>query len=357
MLLIDAHEDIAWNALTFNRDVRRSAAETRQREANSTTPGYNGNTLLGKEDWISGEVAVIFATLFASPASHSMGAWDSQSYQNAQEAHQAVSAQLDYYHRLTEQDQQFRLIDVESALDAVLNTWRDERDPEERLIGLVPLMEGADGIRAPEEVYEWYERGLRIIALAWSGSRYSGGTHEPGPIKPDGFALMESMADLGMILDLSHLSEQAYFQAIEQYPGVVIASHSNPRRFLPTVRGLSDEMINLLGERDGVVGIIPYNRFMKPGWTAIDRREEVTLNDIASAIDHVCQITGSVRHVGIGSDFDGGFGVEQTPTGVDTVADLQKLVPLLAERGYDASQVADIFAGNWLRVLRAGLPD
>jgi membrane dipeptidase len=357
MLLIDAHEDIAWNALTFNRDVRRSAAETRQLEVKTATPGYNGNTLLGKEDWISGEVAVIFATLFASPAAHSMGEWDMQSYRNTEQAHQALSAQLDYYHKLTDVDQQFRLIDVESTLDAVLKTWEAERDPEERLIGLVPLMEGADGIRAPEEVYEWYERGLRIIALAWSGSRYSGGTHEPGPITSEGFALMESMADLGMILDLSHLSEQAYFQAVEQYPGVVIASHSNPRRFLPTVRGLSDEMIALLAERDGVIGIVPFNRFMKPGWTAADHREEVTLNDVASAIDHVCQITGSVKHVGIGSDFDGGFGVEQTPVGIDTVADLQKLVPLLAERGYDDAQVADIFSGNWIRILRAGLPD
>jgi len=358
MLLVDAHEDIAWNILTFNRDYRWSAAEIRQREANSETPSHNGNTLLGKENWLQGQVGIIFATLFAAPVKFALGGWDTQAYNDTKEAHQHLSAQLDVYHKLVDQDSQFRLIDVESTLNTVLHTWTDpQADAEDRLIGLVALMEGADAIRAPEEVYEWYERGLRIIGLAWSGSRYAGGTQQPGPITSEGFELMESMLDLGMLLDLSHLSEEAYFQAVERYEGQIIASHSNPRRFLPTVRGLSDEMIQLLAERDGVVGIVPYNRFLKPGWQNGDPREQVALDEVAAAIDHVCQITGNAYHVGIGTDFDGGFGLESVPDGIVTISDIQKLIPLLKERGYDDSQIADIFANNWIRMLRTGLPD
>lgn len=356
MLLVDAHEDLAWNMLTFGRDYRRSSRETRELEANTLIPTHNGHTLLGKEDWLSAEAALIFATLFASPIKRALGPWDILSYADGQHAHKHYSAQLDAYHKLVDQEPQFRLIDTEGTLDNVLATWTDQRDDDERLIGLVPLMEGADGIRDPEEVYEWYERGLRIIGLAWSATRYAGGTYEAGSVTSDGYALMESMADLGMILDLSHLSEEAYFQAVEAYPGPILASHSNPRRFLPSVRGLSDEMIQLLAERNGVVGIVPYNAFLKPGWHQGDRRDEVSLEVVAAAIDHVCQLTGSARHVGIGTDFDGGFGVEGVPLGIDTIADLQKLVPLLAERGYEPSQIADIFAGNWLRILREGLP-
>jgi membrane dipeptidase len=165
------------------------------------------------------------------------------------------------------------------------------------------------------------------------------------------------MSGLNMILDLSHLAEESYFQAAEAYDGVAIASHSNPRRFLPTSRGLSDEMIALLAERDGVVGIVPYNLFLEPGWRRGDRREEVSLAVVADAIDHVCQVTGSHRHVGIGSDFDGGLGLEHVPAEIDTVADLQKLSGLLAGRGYEHQQIADILNGNWLRLLRESLPD
>lgn len=357
MLIVDAHEDLAWNALTFGRDYRWSAAETREREVGTIAPTQNDNCLLGKADWLRGEIGVIFATLFTSPIQTKLGEWETQTYKDAREAHQRLSGQLDYYHKLVDSDEQFRLIDVEATLDTVLATWEDERPDEERLIGLVMLMEGADAIREPEEIYEWYERGLRIVGLSWSGSRYAGGTNVPGPISSEGNRLMEQMADLNMILDLSHLSEMAYFEAVERYPGVVIASHANPRRFLPSVRGLSDEMIRLLADRDGVVGIVPYNKFLKPGWVRGDRRELVTLHDVAAAIDHVCQITGSVKHVGIGSDFDGGFGLECVPEGIDTVSDLQKLAPLLRERGYGDEQIADIFGFNWIRKLREGLPD
>ncbi|NDJ52595.1 MAG: peptidase, partial [Chloroflexi bacterium] len=140
------------------------------------------------------------------------------------------------------------------------------------------------------------------------------------------------------------------------YTGVLLASHANPRRFLPSDRGLSDDMILGLAERGGVIGIVPYNRFLVPGWHPTDGRRNVSLSLVADAIDHVCQVTGDVQHVGIGTDFDGGFGYERVPEEINTIADLQKLVPLLAERGYTSDQINLIFHGNWLRTLRKGLP-
>ncbi len=356
MLIVDAHEDIAWNVLTFGRDYTHSAEWIRSREAGTLIPSQNGNTLLGREDWLAGRVAVIFATLFASPARRRLGDWDTQYYSDREGAHIIASRQLDAYARLAEDHPQFRRITAKAELADILGTWEDSADDAQRQIGLVTLMEGADPIRQPEEVEEWHRRGVRIIGPAWVSTRYAGGTHEPGPLTVDGLRLLELMSELGMILDLSHLAEEAYYQATEVYQGVMIASHSNPRLFLPTDRGLSDEMIALLAERKGVVGIVPFNAFLKPGWKKGDPREEVHLAEVASAIDHICQVTGSADHVGIGTDFDGGFGVESVPVGIDSIADLVKLEEPLRQRGYTTGQIDGIFGGNWLRILQAGLP-
>jgi membrane dipeptidase len=357
MLIVDAHEDLAWNIASFGRDYTHSARWTRAREAGSKVPARTGNSLLGLRDWLRGEVALIFATIFVAPIRSRIDSWETQVYTNAAEAHSLASAQLDIYYRLVDEHPRFKLVGTQGDLQAVLDSWEEESPPEERLIGLVPSLEGADPILEPEEVEAWYERGLRAVGLAWEGTRYAGGTHEPGPLTGLGYELLEVMADLNMILDLSHLAEESYFQAVEMYGGIAIASHSNPRRFLPTTRGLSDEMIALLAERGGVVGIVPYNLFLKPGWRRGDRREGVSLTLVADAIDHVCQVTGSHRHVGIGTDFDGGLGLEHVPVEVNSVADLQKLSGLLAEWGYEDSQITDILSGNWLRILREVLPE
>ncbi len=357
MLVVDAHEDIAWNILTLGRQYEKNAAEIRASEASTPYPAFNGSTLLGLDDWLRGEVAVVFSTLFASPVRRRLGDWDTQFYRDTQEAYRRYNAQLDAYYRLVENNQRFRLISTQGDLSEVLATWEPDRAGEDRVIGLIPLMEGADGIREPREVEEWFERGVRVVGLSWESTAYAGGTHEPGPLTDSGYELLEYMASFRMILDLSHIAEEAYFQALERYEGTLIASHSNPRRFLPTSRGLSDEMIAALAERGGVVGIVPYNSFLKPGWRKGDPRQEVPIVTVVDAIDHVCQITGSADHVGIGTDFDGGFGLEHVPDGFETISDLQKLIPLLRERGYTDDQMQKIMSGNWLYMLRESLPD
>jgi len=358
MLIVDAHEDIAWNALSFGRDHTQSALAVRAREQGTPAPQHNGSTMLGLTEWLLGRVAVVFATLFAAPARRKLGEWDTQCYTDFAEAGRLYSAQLDYYHRLADTGR-FRLIQSVKDLEAVLESWQGEL--KDRKIGLAVLMENAEAIRDPAELEMWVERGLRLIGPAWAGTRFCGGTAEPGPLTAEGHALLEAMADHGLILDLSHMAEESFLEAADLYPGVVIASHSNARAL---VRGsarpdrhLSDEMIRRLAERDGVIGVVPYNRFLSGDWTAAEGKSAVRLDAVVAQIDHICQLTGSAAHAGIGSDFDGGFGAEAVPAEIDTVADLMKIGEALRERGYAEKDVEAIMGGNWLAVLRRGLPD
>jgi membrane dipeptidase len=360
MITVDAHQDLAWNMLTFGRDYTRSAEETRLTEAHSQIPAHNGDTLLGWPDFQRGQVAVIFATLFATPARYQLGEWDMLAYQDAEEAHSIYNQELDAYHRLVDENpDKFRLVQTLQDLEQVLAGWGN-KDAEGHPVGLVILMEGAEGVRHPEELLEWWSRGVRLIGPAWSGTRFCGGTREPGPLTPEGYALLESMADIGCTLDLTHMDEQAVLQALDVYPGSIVATHSNPGALLKGTdinRFLSDRVLRGLLERDGIVGIPPFNNFLRWEWSPSDGRESVPLGLVAEHIDYVCQLAGDALHVGIGSDFDGGFGLQSVPAELDTIADLGKLVPLLIERGYTQSDCEAIMGNNWLSLLRRSLPE
>ncbi len=358
-IIVDAHLDLAWNALTFGRDYSRPALVTRQLEHGTETPQHNGQTLVGQADLLLGRVAVICGALFAAPRRRQSGAWDRLVYRDPAEAHRLYNQQLDYYARLTDEHPLFQRIYTRADLEAGLATWEGE-DLTRRRIGVITLMEGAEAVREPREAEWWMERGVRVIGPAWTGTRYAGGTGEPGPLTPEGRELLNVMADLGLILDISHAADEACLEALDRFPGTVVATHANPRAVLKNPRNperfLTDDMLRRLAERDSVVGIVPYNRFLKADWAPADGKAAVPLAAVVAAIDHVCQVTGSAAHAGIGSDFDGGFGVGSTPAEIDTIADLRRLEPALAERGYAPAEVAAILGGNWLRVLRRGLP-
>jgi len=224
-------------------------------------------------------------------------------------------------------------------------------------VGIVMLMEGADPIVQPQRVEEWYERGVRIVGPAWvAGTRYAGGNGAPGPLTDEGARLLRAMLDLNMALDVSHLSDQACLQALERYDGPVLASHSNPRALVPGPRQLSNDMLKALLEHDGIVGILPVNPMLKEGWRKGDRKDEVTLERVVAAMDVVCQMAGDAQHVGMGTDFDGGFGAESAPAELDTVADVGKIADALKSRGYAAADIEAVMGGNWLRLLRRVLP-
>jgi membrane dipeptidase len=393
VILVDGHEDLAWNIKTYRRDYSLPVSETRRREEGTRAPEENGDTLLGWPEYRRGRVAVVFATLFASPERRSESSLDTQVYSNAEEANHLYRGQLETYFNLVDRHPgKFRLIGTQRDLQETLASWEKDDlwkveadaeteeataqpegggkpvDPEEAAlrqeegpaVGLVPLMEGAEGVRDPGELDEWWEMGLRVIGPAWAGTRFCGGTHEPGPMTNEGFALLEAMADLGFILDISHMDEEAALQALDRYPGTIIASHSNAAALLKgadTNRHISNKVIERLIERDATVGIVPYNRFLVPGWRKRDSRQLVSLQQVVAQIDYICQIAGDARHTAIGSDYDGGFGVQMVPAEIDTIADLQKLIPLLREKGYAENDIAAIFSGNLLERLQRTLPE
>ncbi|MEN8242026.1 MAG: membrane dipeptidase [Chloroflexota bacterium] len=360
-LLIDAHEDLAWNMATFQRDYTRPVAESRRLERGTAIPGHSGDTLLGWDAYQQGRVAVVFATIFAAPMRANEGEWDTQCYLEDSQAETLYRNQLDLYHRLVDQQpDKFRLIQTKMDLDETISAWEAASDEAAHPpVGLVILMEGAEGIRSVDELSEWAASGVRLIGPAWEGTRYCGGTKEPGPLTKVGYQLLDAMADQGLILDLSHMDEQAARQALDHYPGTIVATHSNAKALLPQLdsnRNLSDGVIEGLIERGGVIGVVPYNLFLEENWAIGMRRELVSIQKVVDQIDHICQLAGDAKHVGIGSDFDGGFGWQSVPHEIDTVADLQKLAPLLAEKGFSEADIAAIFGENWLGVLQSALP-
>ncbi len=359
--LVDAHEDIAYNILNFGRDYTRAAVDTRRHEAEtgSIAPQHTGDTLLGWLDYQRGRTAVVFGTLFVTPIRRSLGDWENQRYRDFEEAHRLYSAQLDVYHKMADQHpDKFRLVGSRADMEAVLSHWADA-SAESHPMGLVPLMEGAEGVRTPSELEEWWERGVRVIGPAWAGTRFCGGTRDPGPLTDEGRELLDAMAGVGFTLDISHMDPLSALQSLDRYEGPVIASHANAAVLLPGYDGnrlLPDTVIRRLLERGGTIGVVPYNKFLNLEWKHGDRREDVPLDAVAAQIDYICQMAGDALHAGLGSDFDGGFGLDSVPAGIDTVADLQKLGPLLAAKGYNQDAVAAVLGGNWLRHLEMNLP-
>jgi membrane dipeptidase len=361
-LIIDSHQDLAWNMLSYGRDYTRSVVETRQLEAGTHIPSVNGDALIGWPEYQRGNVAVVFSTLYATPA-RKKEPTDTIWYADPEKAHRLYRDQIMVYRRLVDSHpDKFRHIASTKELDSVIEHWsKPAVDGQGHPVGLVYLMEGADGIRSPHELAEWYDLGLRLIGLAWAGTRYCGGTGEPGPLTPEGRELIAAMADYKFILDLSHMDEAAARESLDRYEGPVMATHANCAALLrgaETNRHLPDRIIEGLIERDGVIGLVPLNTFLKAGWLRLSgsRREEVSLDALIAHMDHVCQIAGDSLHAGIGSDFDGGFGLQSVPPGIDSIADLQLISSGLQARGYGETDIENILGGNWLRFLRRNLP-
>ena len=361
--LIDAHEDLAFNALSFHRDYRKSAQEIRQSEIGTPVPALTGDATLGWPDYQRGQVALIFPSLFIVPKKHNKGAWTSQVFDDSTGAYRLYQGQFDYYHRLAEEHpDEFRLVRTQKDLTAVLAPWeaRPANPPETtHPVGLVLLMEGGEGLPSFSVLEEWWDLGLRIFGPVWAGTRWCGGTFEKGGFTGEGRELLDVLGSLGFVLDLSHMTEESTLEALDRYEGTVIATHANARSLVQgsdSERHFSDATIRRLIERGGVMGVIPYNRFLLRDWKVGDPREQITLDHLAAHIDHICQIAGNPLHAAIGSDFDGGFGWPSIPYEIDTISDLQKLESQLIQRGYRQDDVQLIFNGNWQRMLTIGLP-
>ena len=355
MLIIDAHLDLSMNALQGNRDLLRSAYTIRTQEVGM--PGKGQGTVAFPE-MRQGRIALSFVTLFARstgrPAPHFDFASPAQSYGIAQ-------GQLAYY-RALERMGYVRIITNNENLESHISTWRtweskmtdDASDYDNTPpLGFVISMEGADPILTPTQLEAWVDGGLRLIGLTHYGpGRYAGGTGTEIGLTELGPPLLAEMERLGVILDLTHSSDQVFWQSLEHYNGLVLASHNNCRALVPHQRQFSDAQLRAIFERDGVIGAAFDAWMLHPGWvTGETRHDAVTLNTVVDHIDYICQLAGNSRHAAIGTDLDGGYGREQSPSDLDTIADLQQIPDLLEARGYSADDIAAIMHGNWLRFL------
>jgi membrane dipeptidase len=150
------------------------------------------------------------------------------------------------------------------------------------------------------------------------------------------------------------MDEKAALQALDHFEGRMIASHANALALLKDCdsnRFLSDEVIAKLIEREGVIGVVPLNKFLDWSVQKGEDRSRISIALVADQIEHICQIAGDAKHVGIGSDSDGGFGVQSVPAEMDSAADLHKLAPILRERGFSEDEVSGIFGSNWIEFL------
>ena len=357
--IIDAHQDIAYNSLTLSRDYRLSAHQVRENEKNTPRPLWNnGEATLGWEDYQRGKIGIIFATLFMPPRKYGGGAYETQIYDTPQDAKPLLRKQLDLYRALCEDGEHYQLIQEQADLARVVKPWQ-ENLPGNHPVGLVLLLEGAELLGDPSELEEYYSEGLRLVGPVWSGTRYMGGTNEDRPFDAEARRLLDVMAGLRLPMDISHMRERAALAAMDAYDGLVLAGHANCRAVNKGQGGerhLTDATLRRLIERGGVTGILPYNKFLAAEWTPDLPREAVTLDDVILHIDHICQLAGDSKHAAIGSDFDGGFGYPKIPYEMDTIADLQKLEPALARRGYTETDISNIFYRNWLDLLEHSLP-
>lgn len=352
MIFIDAHLDLAWNALEWNRDLLQPVAAIRESEKGQTEKSRGLNTVSFPE-LRRGKVAIFIATLLARIIRPSQPA-PVQRYASMEAAYAAAHGQIAYY-RALECQGVLRWIKDWKSLQSHVRAWQGtNRDAEP--LGFILSMEGADPVLSPDQVAEWWEAGLRIIGPAHYGpSPYAHGTGTEGGLFPPGKPLLREMSRVGMILDVTHLADKAFDEAMDAYDGPVLASHHNCRALVPDQRQLTDAQIQRLLQRGAVIGAAFDAWMLSPGWIRGQTTPEgagVNLEKVVDHIDHVCQLAGNARHAAIGTDLDGGFGREQSPYDLDTIADLQMIPSLLRKRGYDEDAIQGICHGNWLRFFR-----
>lgn len=356
-LIFDGHLDLAMNALLNGRHQTEPVAEVRQREAGlreKLTPGVS------LPDMRRGRVALCMASIIVRVREDAPLEPGGLSCRRRELAYPLAQAQLAYY-RLLEAEGEVAILATQDELDHHVQRWASPVSADKPLpIGVILMMEGADPIVEPPQLGAWMTQGLRVLSLVHSGyGPYAAGCPDvdvDSGLTALGEALLDYMADQPIALDLTHASARSFAQALDRFSGPVCATHSNCRALADNVRQFTDAQLRTIIERDGIIGAVCHNGMTRWVNDAMPPREQVGLDHLAQHIDHVCQLAGDARHAAIGSDLDGGFGIEQTMHEIDTIADLQKLGPVLADRGFSDEDISAVLFGNWLRFWRRILP-
>jgi membrane dipeptidase len=314
MIVIDSHLDLGWSALSWNRDLTLDISEMRKAESGMTDKHRGANTVSFAE-MRKGEIAVCLATVLARVSRLGDPMLDFRSHEIA---YAVGKGQLAFY-RISEKQGHLKMLRNRRELREHIAKWSSQ-DHSTLPLGYILSMEGADPIVSPADVTEWWDEGLRVVGLAhYDRSAYAHGTGFSGGLTAKGRELLE-------------------------------ASHNNCRALVPGARQFTDDQIRELIRRDSVIGAAFDSWMLTPGWVLGSTPvTAVSFENVADHIDHVCQLAGNSQHAGIGSDLDGGFGREQSPHDLDTIADLQALPAILCKRGYSDSDIEGIMHANWVR--------
>jgi membrane dipeptidase len=364
--VFDVHLDLSMNALEWNRDLRWPLERIRRWELHMKDKVDRGCNTVCFPEMRRGGVGLCVATQIGrySPYFHKLPGWNSPEQAWAQ-----TQGQLAWY-RIMEEAGELVQIRNRAQLERHLDLWlkappcddgtpyvvASRRKPEIRPIGYILSLEGADSIVTLKHLERSYADGLRALGPAHYGpGRYAHGTDASGPLPPEGKDLLKEMQRLGIILDVTHLCDECFWDALDIYDGPLWASHQNCRTLAPWNRQFADDQIKAVIERGGVLGMAFDAIMMVPGWRHLKSKPadfQLKIERICEHIDHICQLAGNAKHVGIGTDLDGGYGSEQTPLDLDSIADLQKIPPLLRKRGYSEVDIEGIFWRNFVDFLR-----
>lgn len=354
MFIFDAHLDLSMNAMEWNRDLRLPVQAIRESEKGMNDKPDRGKNTVSLDAMRKGNIGLCMATQIARyvKPNNPLPGWNSPEQAWAQ-----TQGQLAWYRTMEDSGDMIQ-ISNKSQLKTHLNNW--DKDNQNTPIGYILSLEGADSIVNLSYLEKSYEQGLRAIGPAHYGpGTYAFGTDSIGSIGTKGKELLREISRLGIILDVTHLCDQSFWETMDVYQGPLWASHNNCRFLVDNNRQFSDEQIKEIITRKGVIGAVLDAWMMVPNWErgiTTPKSANVSLLQMLDNIDHICQIAGNANHVGIGSDLDGGFGTEQSPNDLDTIADLQKVPDLLTKRGYSGSDIEQIMHKNFIQFLTSNLP-
>ncbi len=347
--IFDAHLDLSMNAMEWNRDLRLPVHEIRQMEKGMRDKPDRSNNTVSLPAMREGNIGLCVATQIARYVKRgsNLPGWHSPEQAWAQ-----TQAQLEWYKMMEACGEMVQITNLK-GLRKHLDSWK--KDAQTTPIGYILSLEGADSIINMGYLERAYASGLRAIGPAHYGpGTYAYGTDSDGPLGKRGKELIKKIEALGLILDVTHLSDTCFWEALDSYSGPLWASHNNCRALVDHNRQFSDEQIKEIISREGVIGVALDAWMMVPNWQRGVSTPEgmgVSLEQALDNIDHICQLAGNCEHVGIGTDLDGAFGKEQSPMDLDTIADLQKLPQMLTKRGYSDQDITRILSENFLSFL------
>jgi len=358
--IVDGHLDLATNAMTLNRDLTKTVNEIREKERRLGWKDYQdrGQGTVALPELREGNIGLVITTMISrysengSPL-HTMAL---PGWHSPQQAYAHAQCQLTWYREMEALGEMVP-ITTKNGLSTHLKMWLESTSEiEKKPIGYILALEGADSIVNLDYLHTYHEQGLRSIGISHFGpGRYAAGTHSDfSGLTSLGKELLKEMNQLDIQLDLTHLTDKGFFEALDIFEGSVIASHQNCRTIVPGERQFSDEQIRCILDRKGMIGGALDTWMLYPDFKLGEgspKELDIRMEHLVDHFDHICQIAGNSEHIGFGSDLDGLFGLEQTPHDMNTIADLQKFDTILSDRGYTKKDRDNIFSDNWIRTL------